>query len=53
MSEDVFDQAVLVADIDEMFDEYDWLDDHLPCGCCACCGCTCDDVWGEEDEEVC
>lgn len=28
-------------------DEIDWYDDRLECGCCVCCGCSCNDI---EDE---
>lgn len=32
--------------------EYGWYDDSLPCGCCACCGCSCyDDEWYDEEDE--
>lgn len=31
--------------------EYDWLDDHYPCGCCSCCGCLCNEDWDEEDDD--
>lgn len=52
---DVYDEAELVP-IDEhdeellVWDDYDPLDDHLPCGCCACCGCTCNDEWWEDED---
>lgn len=53
----LFEQFVEFDDvIGEDFDEwhYDPWDDMLPCGCCACCGCSCyDDEWyyDEEDED--
>lgn len=45
---DVYDDD-MVANRVEYDDnvEYDWLDDHYPCGCCSCCGCTCDESWDE------
>lgn len=34
--------------LDEQFwEEYD--SDTLECGCCSCCGCTCDEQWNEEE----
>lgn len=47
---DVYDDDML--DSHESFNdevEYDWLEDHFPCGCCACCGCLCEDDDGECD----
>lgn len=33
-------------------DDYDFEDDHYPCGCCMCCGCDCDnEFWWEREEE--
>lgn len=39
----------LIVD-DESYDEdMDWADDTYSCGCCMCCGCTCDDYMWEDD----
>lgn len=27
-----------------------WDSDTYDCGCCRCCGCSCDDDWVEDDE---
>lgn len=45
---------------DDEWEDDEWWDDTFPCGCCRCCGCTCDDLCPEcgsyycdcdEDEE--
>ena len=37
---------ILTGDEDPDFDdeEYCWDQVELECGCCPCCGCTCDDI---------
>lgn len=30
-------------------EDMDWADDTYSCGCCMCCGCTCDDYMWEDD----
>ena len=32
---------------DDFYDD----DDSLPCGCCPCCGCSCNDDYYEDYEE--
>ena len=35
-------------DSDDNWDD-DYWDDTYDCGCCMCCGCTCDDDWDEDE----
>ena len=48
LSSDVFDQDGMVVGLDEYLEGMDdtW-DDRYECGCCMCCGCSCD--WMEDD----
>lgn len=32
---------------DDEWEDDEWWDDTFPCGCCRCCGCTCDDLCPE------
>lgn len=42
-TDDILDQEDLLVSIEEYDDGQDdvW-DDGLECGCCSCCGCTCE-----------
>lgn len=35
-------EGYVILAIKEIEEEYDWGDGTYSCGCCTCCGCTCD-----------
>lgn len=39
-----YDESILLDSPD-----FDYFDDTYSCGCCTCCGCTCDDYVWEDD----
>lgn len=56
-TDEQIDEAVKNAIMDHLDwgweDPYDDITDTYPCGCCMCCGCSCDfeyeDMWIDED----
>lgn len=47
---DLYDHCICSEYYDDEYYDYDSLDDTYPCGCCTCCGCLCD-ILGEEEED--
>jgi hypothetical protein len=48
--------ADMFAEEDDKFypedDDYYEDEDRLPCGCCACCGCSCNDEYSDDFYEI-